>query len=54
MAYDFAVYNFFGMYENSWNLVSADVVLTLLPVIIIFILGQKYIVGGISAGAVKG
>lgn len=49
-----AVYNFFGMYENSWNLVSADVVLTLLPVIIIFILGQKYIVGGISAGAVKG
>ena len=49
-----AVYNFFGAYENSWNLVSADIVLTLLPVLLIFIFGQKYIVGGVSAGAVKG
>ncbi|ADL51566.1 carbohydrate ABC transporter permease [Clostridium cellulovorans] len=49
-----AVYNFFGTFENSWNLVSADIVLTLLPVLIVFILGQKYIVGGVSAGAVKG
>jgi raffinose/stachyose/melibiose transport system permease protein len=49
-----AVYNFFGAFENSWNLVSADIILTLLPVLIIFILGQKYIVGGVSAGSVKG
>ncbi|WP_069999771.1 carbohydrate ABC transporter permease [Cellulosilyticum sp. I15G10I2] len=49
-----AVYNFFGAFENSWNLVSANIVLTLLPVFIVFILGQKHIVGGISAGAVKG
>jgi raffinose/stachyose/melibiose transport system permease protein len=49
-----AVYNFFGAFERSWNLVSADIILTLLPVFIIFIAGQKYIVGGISAGAVKG
>jgi len=49
-----AVYNFFGAYENSWNLVSADIMLTLLPVLIIFILGQKYIVGGVAAGSVKG
>lgn len=49
-----AVYNFFGAFENSWNLVSADIVLTLIPVLVIFVLGQKYIVGGVSAGAVKG
>lgn len=49
-----AVYNFFGAFENSWNLVSADIILTLLPVLLIFILGQKYIVGGVSAGSVKG
>ncbi|MCI2048762.1 MAG: carbohydrate ABC transporter permease [Lachnospiraceae bacterium] len=49
-----AVYNFFGMYERQYNLVSADIVLTMCPVLLIFILGQKYIVGGISAGAVKG
>jgi len=49
-----AVYNFFGAFENSWNLVSADIMLTLLPVLVVFILGQKYIVGGVSAGSVKG
>lgn len=49
-----AVYNFYGIFENSWNLVCADIVLTILPVLIVFITGQKYITGGISAGAVKG
>lgn len=49
-----AVYNFFGIFQTQWNLVSADIVLTSLPVLIIFILGQKYIVGGLTAGAVKG
>lgn len=49
-----AVYNFFGAFENSWNLVCADIVLTVLPILLVFIFGQKYIVGGVSAGAVKG
>lgn len=49
-----AVYNFFGAFENSWNLVAADIMLTLLPVLVVFIIGQKYIVGGVSAGSVKG
>lgn len=49
-----AVYNFFGMYERQYNLVCADIVLTMFPVLLLFILGQKYIVGGISTGAVKG
>ena len=49
-----AVYNFFGMYEASWNLVSADIVLTILPVMIVYLLGQRYIVSGMTGGAVKG
>ena len=49
-----AVYNFFGAFENSWNLVAADIMLTLLPVLVVFVMGQKYIVGGVAAGAVKG
>ena len=48
-----AVYNFFGMYATNWNLVSADIVLTCLPVVIVYILGQKHIVAGMTAGAVK-
>ena len=49
-----AVYNFFGAFEYSWNLVAADIILTLAPVLLVFIIGQKYIVGGVSAGSVKG
>lgn len=49
-----AVYNFFGQYEKSWNLICADILLTCLPVIIMYIVCQKYIVGGQTAGAVKG
>lgn len=49
-----AVYNFFGMYFKDWNLVCADIVLTSLPVVIVYLFGQKYIVSGMTAGAVKG
>jgi len=49
-----AVYNFFGMFETRWNLVSADIVLTILPVIIIYLIGQRYIISGMTSGAVKG
>ena len=49
-----SVYNFFGMYFKDWNLVCADIVMTSLPVLLVYLLGQKYIVSGIMAGAVKG
>ena len=49
-----AVYNFFGQYQADWSLVSADIVLTILPVIIIYLLAQRYILSGMTAGAVKG
>ena len=49
-----AVYNFFGIYFKEWNLVSADIILTSLPVVIVYLLGQKYIVSGMAAGSVKG
>jgi raffinose/stachyose/melibiose transport system permease protein len=49
-----AVYNFFGQFQVSWNLVSADIVLTTLPVLVIYLLGQRYIITGMTAGSVKG
>lgn len=49
-----SVYNFFGMYFQDWNLVCADILLTSLPVILVYLLGQKYIVSGMTVGAVKG
>ena len=49
-----SVYNFFGMYFKDWNLVCADILMTSLPVILVYLFGQKYIVSGMTAGAVKG
>lgn len=49
-----AVYNFFGMYKKDWNLICADIVMTSLPVILVYLFGQKYIVSGMTVGAVKG
>lgn len=48
-----AVYNFFGKNYNQWNLVFANIILTILPVIVLYLFGQKYIISGITSGAVK-
>jgi raffinose/stachyose/melibiose transport system permease protein len=49
-----AIYNFFGQYASDWSLVSADIVLTILPVILIYLVAQRFIFSGMTAGAVKG
>ncbi|OCT15484.1 ABC transporter permease [Paenibacillus pectinilyticus] len=49
-----AIYSFFGRYSVQWNLVCADIMLTSLPVILVYLVGQRYIVAGMTAGAVKG
>ena len=49
-----AVYNFFGQFQQDWNLVSADIVLTVVPVLVIYLFGQRFIMSGLTAGAVKG
>ncbi len=48
-----AVYQFFGKNTNYWNYIFADIVLTCIPVILVYLIGQKYIVGGLTSGAVK-
>lgn len=48
-----SVYGFFGRYSSSWNLVFADLALTALPVVILYLAAQKYVVSGLLAGAVK-
>lgn len=48
-----AVYQFFGKNKNNWNFIFADIVLTCLLPIIVYLIGQKYIVGGMTSGAVK-
>jgi raffinose/stachyose/melibiose transport system permease protein len=43
-----------GEFSSEWHLILAFITLTILPTIILFILAQRHIVAGLTAGAVKG
>ncbi len=49
-----SLYTFVGPMGSQYNLICAGVILSLLPALIVFILCQKQIYSGITAGAVKG
>jgi raffinose/stachyose/melibiose transport system permease protein len=42
-----------GQYSTQWQLVLAFITLTILPAIVMFLVAQRYIVAGLTAGAVK-
>ena len=48
------IFNFMGQYGTKWSYLTAFAVVTIIPVMLIFIFMQKYIVGGMTSGAVKG
>lgn len=43
-----------GQYGNPWELIFPAVLISIIPIVIVFLSLQKYIVKGISDGAVKG
>ena len=49
-----ALYTFTGPTGSQYNLIDAGVIISLLPALIVFIIFQKQIYSGITAGAVKG
>lgn len=49
-----SIYNFAGLYHTRWNLIFAGSIITILPVLLIYIIGQRYIIAGLTSGAVKG
>ena len=48
------VYNFLGQYSSQWNMICAYILLSSLPAVLVYLFGQKYIIDGMVAGAVKG
>lgn len=48
------IFNYLGQYGTSWNHLMAFGVVTIFPVVLIFIFMQNYIVSGLTSGAVKG
>lgn len=48
-----STYTFYGTYSNDLGKIMAGLVLTILPVIVIYLILQKQIISGVVAGAVK-
>lgn len=47
------IYKFQNKYGTKWNCIMAYGAILVLPVVVLFVFLQKYIVGGLTAGAVK-
>ncbi|WP_108127723.1 carbohydrate ABC transporter permease [Saccharospirillum mangrovi] len=45
---------FRGQYGAEWNRILAYITITILPAVVFFLFAQKYIVAGLTGGAVKG
>ena len=48
-----ALYSFVSKAGIQWNVMAAGIVVALLPTIVVFSLAQKYIVEGLTQGAIK-
>ncbi|MGL5434671.1 MAG: carbohydrate ABC transporter permease [Lachnospiraceae bacterium] len=48
------IFNFMGQYGTKWSYLTAFAIVTIIPVAMIFIFMQKYIITGMTSGAVKG
>ena len=45
---------FYGTYSNDIGLIMAALLLAMLPILILYLFLQRYIVEGVTSGAVKG
>jgi len=46
--------HFYGMFLREYGPAAASLILSAAPIIVLYLLLQKYIIKGIAAGAVKG
>ena len=49
-----SIYNYVQQYQTLWNSTMAFGIITILPIVLIFVFMQRYIVSGLTGGAVKG
>lgn len=49
-----ALYSFVSKAGIQWNVMAAGIVVALLPTVLVFAVAQKYIVSGLTQGALKG
>ncbi|WP_040952241.1 carbohydrate ABC transporter permease [Gorillibacterium massiliense] len=49
-----ALANFQGQYTTQWGIVFAGSIIAMAPIVLLFLMLQRYFVAGITAGALKG
>jgi raffinose/stachyose/melibiose transport system permease protein len=48
------IFNFVTMYSTNWGVVFAFMVIVIAPVLIVYLLLQRFIIDGLTAGSLKG
>lgn len=54
MTIQLSISRLFGQYASKWDIALPALVMTMIPIVVVFILLQKKIMDGVIAGAVKG
>ncbi|MCX6090678.1 MAG: carbohydrate ABC transporter permease, partial [Candidatus Atribacteria bacterium] len=49
-----AIYMYAGTSRTEWSIIAAECMMAIVPVAILFVYLQKYLIAGLTAGAVKG
>jgi raffinose/stachyose/melibiose transport system permease protein len=47
------LFSFYGQYTNNWPLLACGIMIIVLPLLVLYLFAQKYLVDGALAGAVK-
>lgn len=47
-------FQFFGEYTSEVNMAFAAIILSMIPIMVFYGFAQRYVIGGVTAGAVKG
>jgi raffinose/stachyose/melibiose transport system permease protein len=47
------LYSFFGSHESEWTVLAAALIIVSLPVLVLFVISQRRLLGATIAGAVK-
>ncbi|WP_214626506.1 carbohydrate ABC transporter permease [Paenibacillus agaridevorans] len=48
------LYMFFGQYSTNWTVLSAGIILVAAPLVLLYFFLQRFIISGVTSGAVKG
>lgn len=48
-----AIRTFYGTFSSDYGYIMAGLVMTIIPIIIVYVVFQRKIIGGVVAGAVK-